>query len=126
MEQPALFADAFRSDSTTQNQVVRHPHQRAVDGWTQLWKETRGEPWRWTPMDLRRVKDTLKFRCDGNVDEFLERARRLLADAPTTWLAQNASPSVLYAHWFALSVKVKKPTRDQHNLATLRATFEAL
>lgn len=101
------------------------PHQQAVDGWTRLWRETRGEDWAWSPIDLRRVRDCLKFRANGDPAVFLDRARRLLMDAPTVWLAQNASPAVLYSHWNSLTVTVKPMTRDQKNtLGLARAALE--
>lgn len=91
-----------------------------------MWLETRGEVWRWAPVDLRRIKDTLKFRADGSAEVLLERARALLTAAPSPWLAQNASPGVLYSHWHSLTAKVRPTTRDERNLASLRAALEAL
>lgn len=121
MEQPALFADAFSKGTK-----ARSPHHLAVEGWHQLWRETRGEDWAWSPVDHARIRDTLKFRSGGDPAVLVERARLLLTAAPSAWLAQNASPGVLYSHWHSLTAKVRPTTRDERNLASLRAAMEAL
>lgn len=91
-----------------------------------MWLETRGVPWMWAPIDCKRIRDCLKFRAGGDPEVLLERARTLLVKPPTLWLAQNASPAVLYSQWHALGTSVSKMTREEMNLSTLAAAARVL
>lgn len=118
--QPNLFGESLE-------RVRRRPsgpHQEAVDGWTRLWEETRGEPYVWTPREQHFVKLGLKLA--GTTWAYLNRARTLLLSPPNVWYAQNASPCLLYSRWNQLAVTVKKQSVDERNLLSLRTALEGL
>lgn len=115
MEQPALFAEI---------EVKKHvrkatgPHQEAVDGWTNLWRETRGIHWVWTPKELKYVKEGVKLA--GSVSSWLERARALLTNPPRPFYWQAASPSLLYSHWMPLAPKATPAERPKYSIPSTK------
>lgn len=98
MEQALFFEDRRHPTATG-------PHQEAVDGWANLWRNTRGFEFDWTPKELAAVKRGLAKA--GSPKEYLERARLLLTNPPSPWYELEASPTLLYSRWNSISSKLQ-------------------
>lgn len=120
--QGSLFGDA--SNRKKPRPAPSGPHVDAMRVWCRLWYETRGVRWDLTPIDHKFIK--LGLQTAGSLEAWSEAVKRLLTNPPSAWHAQEASPRLVYTRWNNLKVDVRPMTRDERNLASLRAAMEAL